>query len=210
MIILDYKKMFTQTYKGNKWGSSESRSGTGSDLAYTEWVRKLILELIDGGVKTIWDCSCGDWNWMKEIRESLPNYIGNDIVSELIDINVKKFGSNNIKFQSGDMLAELKKLESASIDLVICRHTLEHLPTNYTISVVKEIRRVSKMALITSNSDVKNLLIIPTGVNARAINLEMDEYFKILGYPKSKHYDSNGEQCDSSANLNLYEFKNNI
>lgn len=206
MIIMDLERLFTQTYRQNKWGSLESRSGTGSDLAYTKWVRKLILELIDGGVENIWDCSCGDWNWMKEIKDSLPNYIGNDIVPDLIDINVKKFGSDNIKFQSGDMLVELKKLESASVDLVLCRHTLEHLPTNYTISVVKEIRRVAKMALITSNSDVKNLLMIPTGFGARAINLEMDEYFEILGHPKSKHYDSNGEECDSSTNLNLYEF----
>ena len=210
MIIYDLKKIFTQTYKLNKWGSSESHSGVGSDLEYTQWVRELILELIDGGVKNIWDCSCGDWNWMKEIKESLPNYIGNDIVPDLIDANVKNFGSDNIKFQSGDMMAELQKLESESIDLVLCRHTLEHLPTNYTINVVKEIRRVAKMALITSNSDVKNLLIIPDGVNSRGINLEMDEYFKILGHPKSKHYDGKGDKYGSSANLNLYQFKNII
>lgn len=210
MIIMDLQRLFTQTYKQNKWGSSESRSGTGSDLAYTHWVRKLILELIDGGVETIWDCSCGDWNWMKEIKESLPYYVGNDIVPDLIETNIKKFGSDNIKFQCGDMLNELKQLKDSSIDLVLCRHTLEHLPTNYTISVVKEIRRVSKMALITSNGEARNRLIIPNGTNARAINLEMDEYFEILGNPKSKHYDSNGEQSNSSTNLNLYEFKNNI
>jgi hypothetical protein len=205
----DLKILFTQTYTENKWTSTESRSGIGSHLEYTESIRKLIVELIDGGVKYIWDCSCGDWNWMKEIRESLPNYVGNDIVDELIELNTKKFGSDTIKFQCGDMLEELKKLESASVDLLLCRHTLEHLSTDYVTNVIKEIRRVSKKALITSNNG-GNSLLNPNGYNSRGINLGIDEYFQILGEPKSKHWDSIGEQGNSSSNLNLYEFKNNI
>jgi hypothetical protein len=205
----DLKILFTQTYTENKWTSTESRSGIGSHLEYTESIRKLITELIDGGVGYIWDCSCGDWNWMKEIRESLPNYVGNDIVDELIELNTKKFGSDTIKFQCGDMLEELKKLESASVDLLLCRHTLEHLSTDYVTNVIKEIRRVSKTALITSNNG-GNSLLNPNGYNSRGINLGIDEYFQILGEPKSKHWDSIGEQGNSSSNLNLYEFKNNI
>jgi hypothetical protein len=50
----------------------------------------------------------------------------------------------------------------------------------------------------------------PNGKNSRGINLEVGEYFEILGVPKSKHWDSIGEQGNSSSNLNLYEFKNNI
>jgi len=203
---MDLKRLFTQTYEKNSWTSNESRSGTGSHLEYTESIRKLIVELIDDGVEYIWDCSCGDWNWMKEIRESLPNYVGNDIVDELIEVNKNKFGSDNIKFQCGDMLEELKKLESASVDLILCRHTLEHLPTEYVTSVIKEIRRVAKQALITTNTNEGNSKITPNGYNARGINLSKDEYFEILGEPKSKHWDSIGEQGKSSSNLNLYEF----
>ena len=204
---MDLKELFTKTYTENKWSSSESRSGIGSHLEYTESIRKLIVELIDGGVEYIWDCSCGDWNWMKEIKESLPNYVGNDIVDELIELNTKKFGSDTIKFQCGDMLEELKKLESASVDLLLCRHTLEHLSVDYVTNVIKEIRRVSKQALITSNNNEGNSLLNPNGYNARAINLDIDEYFEILGEPKSKYWDSIGEQGNSSSNLNLYEFK---
>jgi ubiquinone/menaquinone biosynthesis C-methylase UbiE len=147
---------------------------------------------------------------MKEIRELLHNYVGNDIVDELIELNTKKFGSDTIKFQCGDMLDELKKLKSASVDLLLCRHTLEHLSTDYATDVIKEIRRVSKKALITTNANEGNSQLNPDGYTARAINLEKDEYFEILGEPKSKHWDSIGEQGNSSSNLNLYEFKNNI
>jgi ubiquinone/menaquinone biosynthesis C-methylase UbiE len=207
---MDLKGIFTQTYKENKWGSSESRSGPGSSLAYTEGIRRIILELIEGGVETIWDCSCGDWNWMKEISDRLPNYVGNDIVEELIGVNSEKFGSDRVKFRCGDMVSGLKELEDSSIDLILCRHTLEHLPTDYSIEVVREIRRVAKKALITSNTHSGNSPINPNGSNARVINLEKDEYYTILGEPLSKHWDSIGAQPESITNLNLYEFKPNI
>jgi ubiquinone/menaquinone biosynthesis C-methylase UbiE len=207
---MDLKGIFTQTYKENKWGSSESRSGPGSNLAYTEGIRRIIVELIEGGVETIWDCSCGDWNWMKEISDRLPNYVGNDIVEELIGVNSEKFGSDRVKFRCGDMVSGLKELEDSSIDLILCRHTLEHLPTDYSIEVVREIRRVAKKALITSNTHQGNSPINPNGSNARVINLEKDEYYTILGEPLSKHWDSIGEQPASITNLNLYEFKTNI
>jgi ubiquinone/menaquinone biosynthesis C-methylase UbiE len=207
---MDLKGIFTQTYKENKWGSSESRSGPGSNLAYTEGIRRIIVELIEGGVETIWDCSCGDWNWMKEISDRLPNYVGNDIVEELIGVNSEKFGSDRVKFRCGDMVSGLKELGDSSIDLILCRHTLEHLPTDYSIEVVREIRRVAKKALITSNTHSGNSPINPNGSNARVINLEKDEYYTILGEPLSKHWDSIGAQPESITNLNLYEFKPNI
>jgi ubiquinone/menaquinone biosynthesis C-methylase UbiE len=207
---MDLKGIFTQTYKENKWGSSESRSGPGSNLAYTEGIRRIIVELIEGGVETIWDCSCGDWNWMKEISDRLPNYVGNDIVEELIGVNSEKFGSDRVKFRCGDMVSGLKELGDSSIDLILCRHTLEHLPTDYSIEVVREIRRVAKKALITSNTHQGNSPINPNGSNARVINLEKDEYYTILGEPLSKHWDSIGAQPESITNLNLYEFKPNI
>jgi hypothetical protein len=87
---------------------------------------------------------------------------------------------------------------------------LEHLSTDYVTNVIKEIRRVSKKALITTNSNSNNKTLNPNGKNSRGINLEVGEYFEILGVPKSKHWDSIGEQGNSSSNLNLYEFKNNI
>jgi ubiquinone/menaquinone biosynthesis C-methylase UbiE len=206
----DLKRLFTETYTNNKWGSGESRSGPGSNLAYTEGIRRIILELIEGGVETIWDCSCGDWNWMKEISDRLPNYVGNDIVEELIGVNSEKFGSDRVKFRCGDMVSGLKELGDSSIDLILCRHTLEHLPTDYSIEVVREIRRVAKKALITSNTHSGNSPINPNGSNARVINLEKDEYYTILGEPLSKHWDSIGAQPESITNLNLYEFKPNI
>jgi ubiquinone/menaquinone biosynthesis C-methylase UbiE len=145
---------------------------------------------------------------MKEIKDKLPNYIGNDIVTELVELNTKKYGSDNIKFQCGDMLEELKKLEDGSIDLVICRHTLEHLATEYSVNVVREIHRVAKWAIITS-IDAVNTQLRPNGITARSVNLEKNEYYTILGDPFKRYWDSMGEPpTENSFNMNLYCFKN--
>ena len=199
------KELFTNTYVNNGWTQDGSISGLGSSLAYTENIRKVLVDIIkQNGIKTIWDCSCGDWHWMKEIKDELPNYIGNDIVDRLIEINNEMYGSDTIRFQCGDMLEELTKLETMSIDLILCRHTLEHLPSDYAIDVVKEIHRVSKHSLITSNLN-GNSEIDANGQNSRPIDLEKNEYFDILGKPIQRYYDTNGTPVEGVYGINLYE-----
>lgn len=175
------KEQFTHTYKKNKWGG-ESKSGPGSSLESTNGFRKNLVSLIKKyKVKSIFDCSCGDWHWMKEIKNDLPKYLGNDIVDEIVNVNRNLYGNESINFISNDMVSTLKSLNDKSFDLILCRHTLEHLPTHYNIDVVKEIRRVGKMALITCNPHVGNSEVDFNGVLARGINLNTDSYCQILG-----------------------------
>jgi len=55
-------------------------------------------------IKSIFDAPCGDFNWMKEII--LVNdirYHGVDIVSNIIDSNIRKYSSQRINFSQGDL-----------------------------------------------------------------------------------------------------------
>jgi hypothetical protein len=83
---------------------------------------------------------------------------------------------------------------------------LEHLPTNYCIDVVSEIKRVANYSLITSMSG-DNCEIKMDGVLSRLINLENDEYYNILGDPNQKYWDTMGEQVDNYSHCNFYKFK---
>lgn len=191
------KNKFTETYVKGYWADGETRSGTGSTLLYTESFRANLVRIIkDHKIKTIFDCSCGDWNWMKEISENFEDYTGNDIVEELVKVNNEKFGNERIKFICGDMVQSLKTLRDRSIDLVICRHTLEHLTNDYGVLVLTEIKRVAKIAIISSSNrednSFANCLINVNGNSSRQICLELAPFVEILGPPESIFWDSRG------------------
>jgi len=174
------KESFSNTYKYNRWGSPESRSGRGSELTWASNMQKALGSIIiEYDIQTIFDTSCGDWNWMKEIRHILPNYLGNDIVSGVIATNTLKFGSDNIKFVCNDMVSEIKKHQK--FDLVICRHTLEHLPLSYALEFIKELKERTKYAIITSNPNCENTEMAFDGYMARGVNLEKEPFKNLMG-----------------------------
>jgi ubiquinone/menaquinone biosynthesis C-methylase UbiE len=202
------KEQFTSTYTHNKWGDNESRSGPGSSMEYTSKLRSTLPIIIKKyKINKIFDCSCGDWNWMKEIREFLPVYIGNDIVEELVAENNKKYKSDSISFVSNDMLSQLKLYENKSFDLIICRHTLEHLEEEYILNVLNEIKRVGTYAILTSvNHTTKNEnLLNIDGFSSRPINLELPPFADIIGEKIDKIHDTIGEEKEISSFSHIYK-----
>ena len=111
VIRLKQKNIFEKIYKTNYWGSSESISGPGSDLNNTLNIRyelpKIILKY---KIQKVLDIPCGDFNWMKKILSKLDiDYLGCDIVNELIDKNIKLYSSEKIKFAKLNLIKD--KLE---------------------------------------------------------------------------------------------------
>lgn len=204
-------KLFQITYLNNSWGSPESKSGVGSQLNYTNNIRTNLERVIESyNIKSMFDCSCGDWNWMKHVNLENVNYIGNDIVTEIIENNNKNYSSKNITFINGDCVTSLKKLEDKSIDLILCRHTLEHLQLDYCIDVCKEIKRVAKYAFITSNnaqSDTVNSPFTTDGFSSRQIDLQKYPFYDILGEPIERFYDTiSPNNTDIFNGINFYYF----
>tara|TARA_R110000824_G_scaffold9947_3_gene44262 strand:+ start:1128 stop:1766 length:639 start_codon:yes stop_codon:yes gene_type:complete len=207
------KFFFIQTYKNNKWTSPESFSGVGSQLNYTYSIRIQLEKLIlSKKINTIFDCSCGDWNWMKFVDLYGAHYTGNDIVPEIVKKNNDLYSKSNVKFINNDCLTALEQLKENSIDLVICRHTLEHLETGYCVEVCKQIRRVSNFALITSNNtdnDDSNSNFILDGHSGRQIDLEKSPFLEILDRPIKRMWDSKGYNKTKASKyngINLYQF----
>jgi hypothetical protein len=84
---------FTWIYINNWWDSNESLSGPGSTLKHTNNLRKELPKLvIDFNICSVLDAPCGDFNWMKVLLPTLNvNYIGADIVQDLVDSNNAKY-----------------------------------------------------------------------------------------------------------------------
>jgi SAM-dependent methyltransferase len=203
-----FKEMFSNTYTYNMWGSSESLSGPGSDWAFANGYANELVRIINQyQIKTVFDSSCGDWNWMKEIKEHLPEYIGNDVVESVIERNTELYSSPNIRFQSGDMIENLSKEDS--VDLVISRHTLEHLPTYYCVGFCNEVVNKAKYAIITSMNwdDRDNGDIYANGVSSRAVDLDKEPYLSILGEPIERIWDHTSERGERGTYGYLYKFR---
>ena len=95
------KELFTRYYRNNTWEGSESVSGPGSDYEQTKYlVPELQIMLDIFNIKSIVDAPCGDFNWMRNVDLSKVNYVGGDIVDQLVLVNTKKYGKDNISFQS--------------------------------------------------------------------------------------------------------------
>ncbi len=118
------KDRFELIYKTNFWSSKESKSGYGSEKSNTINIKKGIINIInDNKVKKILDAPCGDFNWIKDILTDDLEYIGADIVKDLINENSKKYQKRNIEFLELDITTD--PLPKA--DLMICRDCLIHL-----------------------------------------------------------------------------------
>ena len=85
---MNTNEVFTDIYKSNHWESTESISGTGSEIKQTE---SLVIELNkllkNINATSVLDLPCGDFKWMQKVDLLNIKYIGADIVEELINTN---------------------------------------------------------------------------------------------------------------------------
>lgn len=79
-------KTFDEIYAKNFWGSGESASGVGSELASTARYRAALVTLIQQQrFQSLFDAPCGDMNWMPAVIAQTPiAYQGGDISSSLV------------------------------------------------------------------------------------------------------------------------------
>lgn len=156
--VRNLKDRFTMIYDTNYWSSNESVSGEGSELRNTEKLRLKLKSIVsDYNINKIVDAPCGDFNWMSEfLKEQDVDYIGIDIVDQLICQNERTYGSDKINFIVGDITS----MNIPQCDLIIIRDCLFHLSFSHIDQVLRNLSKTHyKYLLITSHKnqvDVKN------------------------------------------------------
>ena len=130
------EKVFRSIWNNNYWGNEESRSGPGATLVQTQQLRDKAPKMFqEFRIKSLFDAPCGDMNWMKHILESGSfNYLGGDIVSEIIDKNSLKFKNENINFTKFDITSD----SFPDADVWICRAVFYHF-SNQDILLALEL-----------------------------------------------------------------------
>jgi hypothetical protein len=153
------QEVFTDIFHKNSWNGLESISGPGSSIESAE---RLIAELPilweNLGVKKVLDIPCGDFNWMSQVDLRRVDYLGADIVDELIRNNVKDERSN-VHFRRMDVISE----PLPTVDLILCRDCLGHLSFQHGIAALRNICRSNSRYLLVSTSDKDKNHDIVTG-----------------------------------------------
>lgn len=192
LTLTNQKEKFSEIYKNNFWSSSESVSGEGSEIAYTEPLRKWLISIIEIlKVKDFVDAPCGDFNWMKHVMPNVDiNYIGLDIVDSLIRKNKSEYVSSKLDFR----VANICKDALPACDMIMVRDCLFHLSYDDINNFLHNLAKTDYKYLLTTthkvDPDFKNSNII-TG-DFRIIDLFSQPFYfdpnnvknRVDDYPK--------------------------
>ncbi len=148
---------FNIIHKLNIWNSFETMSGSGSEIRNTRIISNILPKIIKKyKIKTLFDCPCGDMNYMSKILKRLKKnlkikYVGGDIVKNLIINNRKKYPM--YKFIHFDIIND----KISKYDLIMVKDLLNHLSFNNIKEVLSNIKKSgSKYLLLNNNKISKN------------------------------------------------------
>lgn len=139
---------FTDIWRTNGWGSSETRSGPGSTLAQTEQLRALLPGLFqDQGVRRLVDAGCGDLNWITHVSETLELYLGFDVVPGLVTDAQRRIEARKTHFAK---TADITRDILPKADLILCRDVLTHLPHDLVLDALAAFRKSGTRLLLAT------------------------------------------------------------
>lgn len=193
------EQVFDHIYQKRIWGKVGNESGSGSTKARTAVIRQSLQELLQKyDIQAILDLPCGDFNWMSEMNLDGINYLGADIVKDLIQLNTSNHERDHIKFTQLDIICD--PLPAA--DLLLCRDCYVHLSLENIERSLQNIRRSDiKYLLLTTFPETTENQDILTG-EWRRLNMELPPFnLKPIDFIHEKHPDHNGLMSDKSLML---------
>lgn len=163
----ELERTFTTIYSTRAWHSKESISGNGSELIQTkQLIEELPVLFKKYNIQSILDIPCGDYNWMQHVDKTNINYIGADIVEELISLNTEKYPDVNF------MHLDLTKSELPTVDLILARDVFVHMTYETIVSALENIIKSGAKYLLTTSFTGLNLNTdLPQNGDWRCLNL---------------------------------------
>ena len=177
------KKAMEQIYNKNLWGDNNSKfySGFGShNPELVEPYIRVVKEFLTSFKKTITVCDlgCGDFNIGRQLVEYTKNYIGIDIVENLISYNIENYKADNLKFQCLDIAKE----NIPQADCVILRQVLQHLSNKEVQSIIKKLGDF-KFIILTEHIPNGDFLPNKDIISGQGIRLKQQSGIDISKYP---------------------------
>lgn len=160
--------VFEMIYRRNAWNGGVSISGKGSDLQQTAIVAIELPKLLKSlDARSVLDIPCGDFFWMRYVRLDGIDYIGADIVDDLIFKN-KSFENERRSFIKCDLMTS----DLPPVDVIFCRDCLVHFSDHHVWQTLRNIACSNAKYLVTTTFNLRdNDKSIETG-QWRPLNLQ--------------------------------------
>lgn len=145
----------TEIYTRNLWGCPTTRSGPTATPERSMELAQNLPELFRSlGIQSMIDVGCGDFGWMSTVDLTGIEYLGVDIVTDLVDSLQQNYTKSNIKFQKMNVLEEPPE----SADLWFCRDFLNLLDFQQTAAFFSKYLESKSLylALTTVESNQQN------------------------------------------------------
>ena len=165
--------VFTEIFLQDIWNENGeykgSVSGSGSCNEQTATLQQSLPELFKQyEIKSILDAPCGDFYWFKNINLENIEYLGVDIVDEVLQLAIKNT-KQGVSFKKLDIIEQ----ELPCVDLIICRDCLVHFSYESIRKTIKNFKDSgSKYLLTTSFTERITNIDIPMG-RWRPLNLNI-------------------------------------
>ena len=169
----DMEAIFSDIYRNNLWADPESVSGRGSTLGRTEAIRRELPALLESvGAKSLLDAPCGDFNWMQHVALGNIEYIGADVVPELIERNRQIASGRGKTF----VVLNITHDRLPEVDVIMCRDCLIHFSFKDIRAAIANFKRSnSGFLLATTHINVSENQEIETG-GWRSVNLQLPPF----------------------------------
>ena len=133
------KEIFAKIYEDGIWKSGSSKSGSGSEIEQTKILSEYLRWLIRiERIETFIDAPCGDYHWQNQFADDVKNYIGLDIVPELIE----ELNSRIIEVDGRETSFAVRDIVSDSLppgDFLLCRDCLVHLSHDESLKAIRNM-----------------------------------------------------------------------
>jgi SAM-dependent methyltransferase len=163
-------EVFDSIYHTNRWGGA-SRSGKGSDPGRTVRIRSELPRLLESlQVTSILDVPCGDHGWISTLDLSPYDYVGVDIVEDLIAANRERYPDKRFE------VIDVCEGPLPDADFVLCRDLLVHLSFRDIEAALEQLLAVNgRYLMCTTFPEVTRNQDIVTGKHRR-LNLTLPPF----------------------------------
>jgi hypothetical protein len=146
LLRIRRRAVFNDIYRHNRWLGVTSRSGIGSELEHTARLRQNLSGLLQAyGIRSMLDIPCGDFHWMSHLQLDV-DYVGADIVPELVERNQKAFAGERRRFARIDMVDS----DLPASDLILCRDGLVHLSNEEALLAIERFKQSGALYLMAT------------------------------------------------------------